>query len=205
MSFGNDDSHMNGSIFDGNKGNYSNVPIAPENIPMPAANQVNNNFVGTLVDKFMNSSKDKQNVEQAFIKDQSLQLKKIIEDNKEIFEIFAKYDCKMSIVENGIVVEYPSLNMTGKMTIKEDGTGEFDEDAMKIFEHLAKLIVRSEKMNSDIDKYEAEGFYPVGDLISEKITYKGQEIDVMVGMLANPKGETKKVYFYRGKEIHPEN
>ena len=26
----------------------------------------------------------------------------------------------------------------------------------------------------------------------------------MTGMLVNPKGETKQVYYYKGKEVHPD-
>ena len=198
MSYGQDNNYNPDSIFSSELRNNSDatIPIMPRDIPKPTreATGVLEGLVDRLVKKPLKKSAEKKEQDR---------FESVIKENEELFLILSKYGCNIVMESDGIIINYPKMDLSGKFTLNND-TAEFDENAKKIFQYIAQFEVQSGKLEQIIDSYEAQQFYPTGNLEKQTITYEGKEIEVMVGTFMNPQKEVKKVYIYNGKEIFPQ-
>ena len=198
MSFGQDNNYNSDSIFSSELKNNSDttVPIMPPDIPKPSRESAG--MLEGLVDRLIKKPlKDSAN------KKEKTEFEKVVKENEELFKILMKYGCELVMQEDGAIINYPKMKLSGKIIVKNNKV-EFDEDVKKIFQYIAQFEVQSGNLEQMIDSYEEQEFYPVGELEKQTVTYQGKEVEVMVGTLMNTKKETKKVYFYRGKEITPD-
>ena len=180
MSYGQDNNYNPDSIFSAELRNNSDatIPIMPPEIPKPTRETAGmlEGLVDRLVKKPLKKSAEKKEKER---------FESVIKENEKLFLILSKYGCDIVIEADGIIINYPKMNLSGKLTLKND-TAEFDENAKKIFQYIAQFEVQSGKLEQIIDSYEAQQFYPTGNLEKKTITYEGKEIEVMVGTFMNP-------------------
>lgn len=200
-------SHDNNK-FNGSDSIFNDSSVFPQGftnpVPQPASAQPVNsegggNFFVNLINKFVgNIPKKEEDIEL------QKQLVKFAKDNEDILEVFNKFDCKMEYGKDGIKLICPQLKIEGKITVKEDKTAEFDDNASRIMNHLANLVSGTNGLNMIVNEYEKQGFYPIDDLVKETVIYQGNSVEVMTGTLKNKQGETKKIYYYKGAEITPD-
>ena len=199
MGLEKDNHKYSDSIFNTPDTSYPTVPIVPKDVPLPSREsspKIADEIFEKLIKKPLNKAAEKQ---------YKNQIGKMVKENEEIFAIFIKYGCMMTMAEDGVIIEYPPFKLSGKVTIKENEPAVFDDGAMAIFQQLAKLIAHNDKIEDFVNSYEEQGYYPVGDLEKETVVYKGQNVEVLKGVLANPDKKLKKyVYFYKGREITPD-
>ena len=196
---GNDNNSMEGSIFNDPalKAEFTQ-PIMPVEPPsQPAVNVMK--FFDSLVNKLVDEPKQKGE-----IKKLSKEGAAMLQEHEEVLKIFYEFGCNIVLRDGEIEIECPPINVVGIITVHEDGTTEFDDATNQIMEYLSKMIVGSNNMNISINKYEDEGFYPVGELEKVVIKYKGQDVEALCGILQNDQGQTKKIYYYKGKEVTPD-
>lgn len=201
MSHDNKNFGENDSIFSDSssfsQGFTNPVPDAVLNKPVPE--QKEGGFLSKIVKKFIEAGQPSE-ADIQFRKE----LIKLAKENEDIFEVFNQFGCKLVYQKGCIVLKCPQLKLEGKITIKEDNTAEFDENTKRIMSHLANLVSNTNNLTLIVNEYEKQGFYPSGDLIKETIIYQGQSVEVLAGLLQNNKGETKKMYYYKGQEITPD-
>lgn len=166
--------------------------------PQPTVGQGLAKFIDKVVNKFIEEPKAKR---------ETRNLQKLADElfaeNGEVLKVFYDFGCNIVFKDDFIELQYPQLDLVGKITIEND-EAVFDETTQKIMEQLSKLVYNTSKLGDVINDYETQEFYPVGELVKRPITLNGKEVEVMTGMLVNPKGETKQVYYYKGKEVHPD-
>lgn len=136
---------------------------------------------------------------------------KLQKTQKDIEKIFSEvgpflrflydYGCTAELKNDGIIIVCESLNKKGTLTVNKDKSVELDDDAKEIFNHVANLINKTNSLTEILNKYEEQGFYPVGELKTEKAIIDDKECEVLVGTLENDKKETKTIYYYNGKEV----
>ncbi len=191
-----DDLNQSGSIFN----DPSLQETYPQNDVPPKTSSANGllNMYETFVEKFIEEPKKKYEH-----KNLQKYAKNHLAEQEEILKIFYSFGCNIILSEGLISIEYPQLNIVGKITVNGKDA-EFDDNAKKIMKHLATLINNSNDFGHIMDNYEQENFYPVGELENEKVKINGVEQNVLAGTLMNKQGETKKVYYYKGKEITPD-
>ena len=126
---------------------------------------------------------------------------KIEEDSGDLIQVMKEFGAKLVYKPDSIDIIVSRLGLMGKLTTDENGELVLDEYAKEIFSLMAKYINDRNSFDSTMNTYEEMGFYPVGELKKETITYKGRELDVLKGILANNQGEQKIVYMYNGHEI----
>ena len=198
MSFGQDNNYNSDSIFSSELKNNSDttVPIMPPDIPKPSRESAG--MIEGLVDRLIKKPlKDSAN------KKEKTELEKVVKENEELFKILMKYGCELVMQEDGAIINYPKMKLSGKIIVKNNQV-EFDEDVKKIFQYIAQFEAKSGNLEQIIDSYEAQQFYPTGNLEKQTVTYQGKEVEVMVGTFMNPQKKIKKVYIYNGREIFPE-
>ncbi len=156
-------------------------------------------FLSKIVKKFIDAGQPSEE-DVKFRKE----LIKLAKENEDIFEVFNQFGCKLEYQKGCIILKCPQLKLDGKITIKEDNTAEFDENTQRIMSHLASLVSNTNNLTLIVNEYEKQGFYPSGDLVKETVTYQGKSVEVLAGILQNKKGETKKMYYYKGQEITPD-
>lgn len=156
-----------------------------------------------LFDKFVNKFIDepKQKLE---IKKFQKQGNAILKEHEEILKIFYDFGCNLVLNDKYIDIEYMPLELVGRITITDDGKAEFDENTQKIMEQLAKLIANANGLGGMMQNYEEQKFYPTGELTKTTISINGNPVEVMTGTLMNPQGETKQIYYHKGKEVYPD-
>ena len=199
MVFNNsDESDQSGSIFNSPELNEPYAQPYYVNQPQPQQGSGLVDMFNNFVDKFIDEPKKKKEL---------LKLQKEAQDklgeHEEILKIFYNYGCNLKLYDGYMIVEYPPLNLMGSIKFTENGA-EFDENANKIMEQLAKLLTTTNEFGSQMDNYEQEEFYPVGELEQVTIKLNGEEVKARCGTLMNKQGETKKVYYYKGKEVKPD-
>ena len=185
------------SIFDDNLLKQNQIQVnTPEQ-------QYSNIQTGSIVSKLFDVVSEKINEISDKQKLQKLQKEasKLFEGNEDIFRLFYMFGCELIYKKKYIELSCPTIKLKGKITINENNEANFDENVMKIFEHITNIITSSNNLENTIDSLEAEGFYPIGELENKTIEINGENIEVMVGTLQNQNGETKNVYFYNGREI----
>lgn len=188
-----DDYSQNNSIFNSPELNEPPLPAEQE----PVSSGILDAF-NTFVEKFVEEPKKKLELKKI-----QKQADKLLKPQEEILKIFYSFGCNIYMNDDSIDIEYPKLNLKGKITIVGD-KAEFDETTNQIMEHLAKLVDGTNNFGNFMDKYEDEDFYPVSDLEREEILYNGNKITALTGTLMNKQGQTKQVYYYKGKEIEPD-
>lgn len=192
----NSDFSQNNSIFNDpelQQGGYPQIEQTP-----PKSSGLLNMF-NTFVDKFIEEPKKRKELK-------SLQKKadELLSEHEEVLKIFYSFGCNLYVNDGFIDIEYPPLNLKGRITL-QNNTAEFDETTNKIMEHLAKLVNETNNFGQFMDKYEEEKYYPVGELERTKVLLNKTETEVLCGVMMNKNGETKQVYFYKGKEVQPDN
>lgn len=190
----------NNSIFEDLKNQAATSP--PTEIPsMPAPPQE------SLLGNFINSVKNK--LEEAKLKkleDKTFEdLNKLVDTNSETLIILKSFGCKIIVrAINLVEVNCEEFQLKGFMHLNDDGV-EMDENCKQIFKTISEIISGGYRIDEILSKYESEEFYPYGEIEQITITYKGQEIKASKGTLMNPKGETKRIIFYKGYEILPDD
>lgn len=190
----------NNSIFEDLK-NQAAPPPPMEIPPMPAPPQE------SLLGNFINSVKNK--LEEAKLKrleDKNFEdLNNLVDTNSETLIILKSFGCKITVRATNLVeVDCDEFQLKGFMHINDDGV-EMDENCQQIFKTISEIISGGYRIDEILSKYESEEFYPYGEIEQITITYKGQEIKASKGTLMNPKGETKRIIFYKGYEILPDD
>ncbi|MCR5266208.1 MAG: hypothetical protein K6E29_06400 [Cyanobacteria bacterium RUI128] len=183
------------SIF--NSSAHQEVPIISKEVPMPTT-AGSTNFIEGLLSKLIKNPKD------LLFSNKKGNVTNIIEQNIDFFEALVKLKFRLVMQDDGFIIVNPDNTMSGKVTFLKNNESKFDDNAQILFNQIANLIINNDGLETMIDAYEKDNFYPVGELVKETITYNGKEIEVMAGTLMNPKKETKKVYFYKGKEVFPD-
>lgn len=173
---------------------YPQLPVSQE----PQLAETLLNFFDQFVNKFIEEPKRKNE-----LKKFQNQAESILSPHEEILKIFYNFGCNLQLSEKYIDVEYPQLNLKGRITI-DNNEVEFDDTAKKIMEHLAKLINNTNSMGGILDKYEQDKYYPASDLERKTIILEGKETEVLSGTMMNKQGLTKQVYYYKGKEVTPD-
>ncbi len=152
----------------------------------------------SFVEKFIDEPKRKKEI-QNYIKSGT----ETLSEFEDILTLFHDTGCNIIVKDNLIELEYPVLNLKGTITLK-DGEAVFDEVTNKILAHISAVIVNTNKLDDILNSYEEEGFYPVGDLTKKTIILNGKQTEVLLGEMMNKKGETRNVYYYKGKEVTPD-
>jgi hypothetical protein len=132
------------------------------------------------------------------------QADKLFEDCGDMMQLLKDFGCVWVIKDEHIEVQSKKLNITGIMTLNEDGVFDFDENMKKILYIIGKVVQNVDEADRQMDKHESEGFYPIGSLEECTIMLDGAEVKVLKGTLQNEKGETKQVYFKNGREVSPD-
>lgn len=189
----------NNSIFE----NLNNSGMSmPQNMPMPAPTQQQNilgNFLNSVKNKLdeVKQKKESQEFEE--------QLNQIFNENTEILLILKSFGCKLNIKSlNMVEIHSDEFNLSGHIFINDENV-EMDEDCKKLFKIISEIVNGGYRIEDILNKYEAEEFYPIGEIEQVSVLYKGTEIKASRGRLANPKGEIRTITFYRGYEIKPDN
>lgn len=190
----------NNSIFEG-LNNNSGMSV-PQDIPVHEL-PPQQNFFGS----FINSVKNK--LEEVQFKKNSeklgMQLQQLVDENTETLLILKSFGCQLTVISAGTVeISSEEFNITGHIYTTEDNV-EIDEECEKLFSIISTIISGGYRIEDILNKYEQEEFYPYGEIEQIPVTYKGTEIKASKGTLMNPKGEIKKIIFYKGYEITPDN
>ena len=193
----NDDLNQSGSIFNSNE-LREDYPQQPDYAVQPQVSSKIIDIFNRFVDKFIDEPK-----KQRELRNFQKRAEDILSEHEEVLKIFYNYGCNIIIRDNFLTVEYPPLNLSGNIIFTDNGV-EFDANTNKIMEQLAKLVMATNAFGSQMDDFEKQEFYPVGELEQVSIKYNNEEITALCGTLMNKQGETKKIYYYKGKEITPD-
>lgn len=158
-------------------------------------------------DNFIQGIKDKidENKNKQMVKELEKSLDSFAENNAETLLILKSFGCRINVRTTNLVeISSDEFGLTGFIKC-ENGDAELDENCKKIFQIISTIISGGNRIEEVLNTYEEKEFYPIGEIVQETITYQGSEITVSKGMLANPQGEFKTIYFYRGYEIIPED
>jgi len=155
-------------------------------------------FLNALSDGILNGAENREN------KKLQKTAAKLFKGNEEFIKLLNDFDCSLIHKQNVIEIKCEKFNLSGNITIETDGNMLFDENSQKILYYIAKVVNHSENMDNLLNNNEDDGFYPVGNLVKQKIMLNGKETEVLTGILANTKGETKQIYYYNGKEVQPD-
>ncbi len=189
----------NNSIFDDLK-NQAATPPQMEIPPVPAQQE-------SLLGSFINSVKNKlDEAKQKKLEDKNFEeLNNLVDTNSETLIILKSFGCKITLRALDLIeVDCDEFKLKGFMQIKDEKV-EMDENCQQIFRTISEIISSGYRIDEILSKYESEEFYPYGEIEQIKVTYKGTEIKASQGTLMNPKGETRKIIFYRGYEITPDD
>ena len=189
--------NISGSIFvdAASMEDYGDVPV---NYPPAQKENLILKLFESFVEKFIEEPKRRKE-QKDFIESGQ----KMLGEYEDILTFFHDAGCLIVLNDNYIELEYPQLNLKGTITFK-DGQPEFDDTTNKIMNHLSNMVINTNKLDDIINKHEDEGFYPVGDLAKETIILNGESAEVLAGEMMNKQGQTKKVYYYQGKEVQPD-
>lgn len=197
MNYDDENSQMSGSIFS----DPGIVNPAPQNQPVPVEEKkdILSGLIRRISSKLVDPQTGQNIIEQRKMKKIT---DKMEEEVGEILFILKEYGAKLvyrSNEEFDIVV--PRLALSGKITTNKEGELILDDGAKEIFSKMAKYINNRNSFEFTMNMYAEIGFYPVGDLTEETITYKGRKLKVSKGTLMNNKGETRDFYMHNGQEI----
>ena len=156
-------------------------------------------LINALSDKLDSTSK--QNKEQKKLQKIA---KNTFKDSEDMIKLLNEFGCVFVINEDNIELKSSRFNMSGKIVINSEQKLEFDEEAKKLLLLVAQHIEKINNADSNFDKNEEEGFYPIGELAETDIMLNGQETKVLCGTLVNASGVTKQIYFYNGVEVVPD-
>lgn len=142
------------------------------------------------------------------VKLQDNKLKKLQNEAEEMFkdtssflELLCNFGCFLEYNKDFIEISCKNIDKKGKILISKKKEIEFDDGAKEILSHIATLINRTDALHDIINKYEQQGFYPVGELEKENAIINGKECVVLTGVLENDRHEQKRIYYYNGQEL----
>lgn len=192
------------SIFDDKSPEYSSDKMVNDlTSDAKYKSHLSNNFIYNIIDSISDKLEEfaKKNKTDREIK----ALKKFAENKlagrEAVLKLFKAFDCHLTVMDKCVEFSCKQLNMTGKITFDKNQKAIFDETTINIFRTIAEIISNSNSLEDVIDKYEEQGFYPIGNLEKQTVTVDGKPKEVMVGTLQNQQGEQKKIYYSEGKEI----
>jgi len=200
MNYDNDEnSQMSGSIFSNpeliNPTPVQQPPAQEEKKPTDLLSNLIRHITSKIIDPETGQSIKEQKKLQKIIE-------KVVEEHGDLLQIFEDFGAKLIYKEEKTVeIVVPKFGMTGEMRTDENGEIILDDNAKEIFTKMAHYVNSVNSFEFSMHMYEQLGFYPVGELVAETITYKGKELKVQKGVLMNDKGESKNIYIYKGQEL----
>lgn len=198
MENNNDENFQSESIFQSAKNYEENIQKYPEQYS-GESNGLFSKLVRTVTEKL--NEYDTQKETKKFQET----VQNALESDKDTIELLAKCGCKIQFTSNNkLLIRCDKYNLMGTIDMAAEGLDKLDDGAKKIIRILYEVKTGSENMEDCIDKLEAEGFYPVGNLEKKEMMLEGKKCTVLAGTFQNNARETKKLYFYHGKQVFPE-
>ena len=202
-----EDFNSSESIFDDNSPESSSEKISQVlHSDEKYKSHLSNNFIFNIIDSISEklgdiAAKNKSEKEQKEI--QKFAQNKFA-GREEIIKLFVSFGCHLTIMRDYVELYCEQFDIRGKITFGKDGQVVFDDNTIQIFRIISEIVSNSNSLEDIIDSYEKIGFYPVGALEKQMLNVEGQEVEVLVGVLENQQGTQKKIYYYDGREIFPE-
>jgi len=198
MDPNNDNLFQNESIFQSAKNFEDSMSANLKQQAQPQNTGLLGKFVKTITNKLNEYDEYRDN------KKLQSQIGKIFEKEEKTLELLMNFGCKLEY--NGptkINIIWDKYKLKGQINLDSKCSEPFDAEAKKILGIIVNTILSSNNMENTIDRLEAEGFYPVGELENQTAILENKEVEVLIGTFENSAGETRKIYYYNGKEVFP--